>query len=120
MVVDFAKRMEGIPYLFSGTTMAGFDCSGFIYFVYSQAGVKIARLSSESYFAQSATVSTPVAGDLLFFQNTYKPGISHMGIYLGDNKFIHAGSKGVEIASVDSLYWKEHFVSYKRLNSVAE
>ncbi|WP_391208040.1 NlpC/P60 family protein [Psychrobacillus sp. L4] len=120
LVGNFAERMQGIPYLNAGTTMAGFDCSGFIYFVYTQAGLKISRQSSESYFANSATVTNPVVGDLVFFENTYGIGISHMGIYIGNNEFIHAGTKGVEKAKLDSIYWKEHFVGYKRLYSVSE
>lgn len=120
LVVDFAKLLVGTPYLYAGNTMAGFDCSGFIYFVHSQAGLTITRQSSESYFAQSSAIANPVVGDLVFFENTYKAGISHMGIYLGNNEFIHAGSKGVEIASLDSTYWKEHFVSFNRFHMVSE
>lgn len=119
LLQDIAPRMKSIPYLYGGNTMAGFDCSGFIYFVHSQAGLSITRQSSEGYFTQSATVTSPVVGDLVFFENTYKEGISHMGIYLGNNEFIHAGSKGVEITSLDSSYWKEHFVSFKRFHSVS-
>lgn len=120
LAVNFASRLEGIPYLYGGNTMAGFDCSGFIYFVYSQAGLKINRQSSESYFAGSANVTNPVVGDVVFFENTYGIGISHMGIYIGNNEFIHAGTKGVEKAKLDSTYWKEHFVGFKRFNSVIE
>ncbi|MEK5214799.1 C40 family peptidase [Psychrobacillus sp. FSL H8-0487] len=118
LIVDFAKRLEGIPYVYGGFTMSGFDCSGFIYFLHTQAGLDITRQSSESYFAQTSVVSIPVVGDLVFFQNTYKQGISHMGIYIGDNKFIHAGSKGVEVTSLDSSYWKEHFISFNRFNAL--
>jgi len=118
LIVDFAKRLEGIPYVYGGYTMSGFDCSGFIYFLHTQAGLDITRQSSESYFTQTSVVSIPVVGDLIFFQNTYKQGISHMGIYIGDNKFIHAGSKGVEVTSLDSSYWKEHFVSFNRFNAL--
>ena len=118
LIVDFAKRLEGIPYVYGGYTMSGFDCSGFIYFLHTQAGLDITRQSSESYFAQTSVVSIPAVGDLVFFQNTYKQGISHMGIYIGDNKFIHAGSKGVEVTSLDSSYWKEHFVSFNRFNAL--
>ena len=118
LIVDFAKRLEGIPYVYGGYTMSGFDCSGFIYFLHTQAGLDITRQSSESYFAQTSVVSIPVVGDLVFFQNTYKQGISHMGIYIGDNKFIHAGSKGVEVTSLGSSYWKEHFVSFNRFNAL--
>ncbi|SDM43518.1 peptidoglycan endopeptidase LytE [Psychrobacillus sp. OK028] len=118
-LIDFAKRLEGIPYLYAGNTIAGFDCSGFIYFVHNQAGLNMPRQSSEGYFAQSANVSSPLVGDLVFFENTYKEGISHMGIYIGNNEFIHAGSKGVEVASLNSVYWKEHFVSFKRFHIVS-
>lgn len=118
LIVDFAKRLEGIPYVYGGYTMSGFDCSGFIYFLHTQAGLDIKRQSSESYFTQTSVVSIPVVGDLVFFQNTYKQGISHMGIYLGDNKFIHAGSKSVEVTSLNSSYWKEHFVSFNRFNAL--
>ena len=118
LIVDFAKRLEGIPYVYGGYTMSGFDCSGFIYFLHTQAGLHITRQSSESYFTQTSAVSIPVVGDLVFFQNTYKQGISHMGIYIGDNKFIHAGSKGVEVTSLESTYWKEHFVSFNRFNAL--
>ncbi|MER2237491.1 MAG: NlpC/P60 family protein [Psychrobacillus sp.] len=114
LIIDFAKRLEGIPYLYAGNTMAGFDCSGFIYFLHNQAGVKMERKSSESYYLDSVVVTNPVPGDLVFFQNTYKEGISHMGIFLGDNQFIHAGSKGVEITKLDNVYWNEHFVSFNR------
>ncbi|WP_391120394.1 NlpC/P60 family protein [Psychrobacillus sp. L3] len=119
LAVEFAGRMEGIPYLNAGITMAGFDCSGFIYFVYTQAGLKISRQSSESYFNSSASVSNPLVGDLVFFENTYGVGISHMGIYIGNNEFIHAGTKGVEKATLDLPYWKEHFVSFKRFHAVS-
>ncbi|WP_277586023.1 C40 family peptidase [Psychrobacillus antarcticus] len=118
LIVDFAKRLEGIPYVFGGYSISGFDCSGFIYFLHAQAGLDITRQSSESYFTQTSAVTIPVVGDLVFFQNTYKQGISHMGIYIGDNKFIHTGSKGVEVTSLESSYWKEHFVSFNRFNSL--
>ncbi|TQR17388.1 C40 family peptidase [Psychrobacillus vulpis] len=119
LLLDIAPRLEGIPYLYAGNTIAGFDCSGFIHFIHSQAGLNLTRKSSESYFAESATVVNPIVGDLVFFENTYKEGISHMGIYLGNNEFIHAGTKGVEIARLDSVYWKDHFVSFKRFHSVS-
>ncbi|QUG40801.1 C40 family peptidase [Psychrobacillus sp. INOP01] len=118
LLIDLAKLLEGIPYLYAGNTMDGFDCSGFIYFIHAQVGLDITRQSSESYFTQTANVAVPVVGDLVFFENTYKQGISHMGVYLGENKFIHAGTKGVEVASLESSYWKEHFVSFNRFKSL--
>ena len=118
LIGNFANRLEGIPYLYAGNTMDGFDCSGFIYFLHLQAGMDITRQSSEGYFSQTGHVDDPVIGDLVFFENTYKQGISHMGVYLGENKFIHAGSKGVEVARLDSSYWKDHFVSFNRFTAL--
>lgn len=117
-VVATAHSLQGIPYKFGGTTPAGFDCSGFIHYVYSQSGVNIGRDSSQGYFNKSTTVSNPAYGDLVFFENTYKPGISHMGIYVGNNSFIHAGSKGIEVTSLNDSYWSQHFVGFKRFNSI--
>lgn len=116
-ILDLAKQLMGIPYVYGGNTTAGFDCSGFISYVYSSAGFDITRKSSLDYFLSDTThVKNPVAGDFVFFKNTYIPTISHMGIYLGDDQFIHAGTKGIEIASMNTIYWKERFVAYKRYN----
>ncbi|AXH98371.1 peptidoglycan endopeptidase [Sporosarcina sp. PTS2304] len=113
-IIDTAMPLQGIPYVWAGVTPAGFDCSGFIYYVYNKAGVKVPRLDTIGFFNRSVFITEPVEGDLLFFQNTYRPGISHIGIYLGDNKFIHAGDKGIAIASLDSSYWNLRFMGYKR------
>lgn len=107
-----------IPYVFGGITKAGLDCSGFIWLIHNEAGLTISRLSSEDYFKRAKPVQQPVPGDLVFFENTYKPGISHMGIYLGDNQFVHAGSKGVEVSNLSVSYWKDRFVSFKRFDAV--
>lgn len=101
-LVSVAKGLLGIPYVWGGTTPSGFDCSGFIYYVYNQAGKDINRYSSEGYYDRSYYVNNPVVGDLVFFKNTYKTGISHIGIYLGNNQFINAGSDGVEISSLNN------------------
>ncbi|RNF39992.1 LysM peptidoglycan-binding domain-containing protein [Planococcus salinus] len=118
-VIDSAHAVVGTPYLFGGVSSAGFDCSGFIYYAYSQAGISIYRNSSAGYYSQSSSVTNPVAGDLVFFKDTYKPGISHMGIVVGNNSFIHAGSKGVEITRLDSPYWQQRFAGFRRLNTVS-
>ncbi len=87
--------------------------------VIPEGGLKIGRASSEGYFNGNTTsVQNPVPGDLVFFENTYKEGISHMGIYLGDNKFVHAGTDGVEISDVTYPYWSSKLVAYKRFDSV--
>lgn len=113
-LIKTAKSQLGVSYVWGGSTPSGFDCSGFIYYTYKAAGLNIGRYSSEGYHMRSYYVNTPQVGDLVFFEGTYKAGISHVGIYLGNNEFIHAGSNGVEITSLNSSYWKKHFEGFKR------
>ncbi|QPQ32409.1 C40 family peptidase [Lysinibacillus sp. JNUCC 51] len=117
--VDVANSLVGTPYLYGGNTPEGLDCSGLIYYAFNQGGLKIGRESSEGYFNGNTTqVNNPIAGDLVFFQNTYKDGISHMGIYIGNNKFIHSGTDGVEISDVTYSYWSTRLVAYKRFDAI--
>lgn len=113
-LIRVAEQQLGTSYVWGGQTPGGFDCSGFIYYTYNQAGFKHSRTSSAGYFDRSFYVNSPQVGDLVFFEGTYKAGISHLGIYLGNGQFIHAGNNGVEISSVNSSYWKKHFHGYKR------
>ncbi|UXH43272.1 LysM peptidoglycan-binding domain-containing protein [Rossellomorea vietnamensis] len=113
-VVDIAKKYVGTPYAWGGTSPSGFDCSGFIYYVFNQAGQSIARTNTEGYYSKSYFVSSPKAGDLVFFENTYKAGISHMGIYVGNGEFIHASDSGVVVSKLSNTYWNPKFVGYKR------
>lgn len=113
--MNLALSFQGVPYVWGGSSPSGFDCSGFIYYVYKQAGYSnIIRTSAADYEARSYYVSTPKAGDLVFFKNTYKQGISHLGIYIGNGQFVHAGGDHVQVSSVNDSYWKSHFDSYKR------
>ncbi|MFD1204979.1 MULTISPECIES: NlpC/P60 family protein [Sporosarcina] len=113
-VVSVAKQLTGIPYRFGGTTTKGFDCSGFVQYAFKKSGKTVAR-DTLSQFNQSKKVSTPKPGDLVFFQNTYRKGISHVGIYVGNNKFVHAGGSKSQITSLSNSYWKSKFHSFKRL-----
>ena len=113
-LINGAKKLIGVPYKWGGTTPSGFDCSGFIYYVYKQAGYDISRTSAQGYADRSFYVDSPQVGDLVFFKNTYKQGISHVGIYVGNNQFINASSSGVEITSLNNSYWSKHFDSFKR------
>ncbi|MDM5335118.1 peptidoglycan endopeptidase [Ureibacillus composti] len=114
-VVSVAKNYLGVPYVFGGTTTSGFDCSGFVYYVYKNAGKSISRNTAAGYYNMAKKVTSPQVGDLVFFSNTYKPGVSHVGIYLGKGQMISASGSNVNIASVQSSYWKSHFTSYGRI-----
>jgi LysM repeat protein len=114
-IIQESKNLMGVPYVWGGNTNQGLDCSGLIYYVQNKAGTPIGRYSADGYYNRSYFVDKPQAGDLVFFENTYKPGISHMGIYLGDNQFIHADEvKGVTIASLNNAYYQEHLDGFKR------
>lgn len=117
-LVATANSLLGTPYKWGGAAPGGFDCSGFIYHVYNKAGISIPRTNTTGYDAISYAVSSPQVGDLVFFKNTYRAGISHMGIYVGNNSFIHAGGDRVQITSLNDSYWGKHFDSYQRLNAM--
>jgi len=115
-LISSAKSLMGIPYVWGGASTSGFDCSGFIYYVYKQAGKNITRTNVEGYYSRSYEVSSPAVGDLVFFSNTYKKGISHMGIYVGSGQFIHASSSaGITITSLSNSYFEPRFTAFKRL-----
>ncbi|MEK5389644.1 LysM peptidoglycan-binding domain-containing protein [Margalitia sp. FSL K6-0131] len=114
-IINNATKLLGTPYAWGGSSLSGFDCSGFIYYVFNQVGISLPRTSSSGYYSRSFYINNPQPGDLVFFADTYQSGISHLGIYLGNNQFIHAGDNGVEISSLDETYWKNHFDGFKRL-----
>jgi len=116
--VEVSLPLLDTPYVWAGATKEGFDCSGFIYYVFNEAGLKIPRLDTIGMHNNSFSVDEPIPGDLVFFENTYRSGISHAGIYLGDGKFIHAATQKVEITSIDSVYWKDKFTGFKRFNQL--
>ncbi|WP_053218491.1 C40 family peptidase [Virgibacillus senegalensis] len=114
-IVNEAKKHIGTPYVWGGASPSGFDCSGFIYYVSKQAGNSFGRTSAANLYNQSTKVSNPQPGDLVFFEGTYKPGISHVGFYAGNNQFVHASSSGVQITSISNPYWNSHFAGYGRM-----
>jgi cell wall-associated NlpC family hydrolase len=123
-MVNTAKSLTGIKYVYGGTTTNGFDCSGYVNFVFNKHGVSTARTASGMYGSgSSVSKSNLETGDLVFF-NTSGRGVSHVGIYIGDGNFSHAStSKGVMISKLnDPYYWGSRYVGAKRLsgtNSVA-
>ncbi|SMQ85087.1 peptidoglycan endopeptidase LytE [Bacillus sp. OV166] len=113
-MIASAKKLIGVPYVWGGSTPAGFDCSGFVYYAAKQAGMDIGRYSAAGFYDRTYYVNSPKPGDIVFFENTYKKGISHLGIYLGNNQFIHANDSGVMISNMQSPYYQAHFASFKR------
>ncbi|MED0992727.1 SH3 domain-containing protein [Bacillus nitratireducens] len=113
-LLAYAKSMQGVPYVWGGTSANGVDCSGYIYHVFKKFGHNISRQSVAGYWSSLPKTSTPQPGDLIYFQNTYKAGPSHMGIYLGGGSFIQSGDKGVAIVSLNNSYWKSHFLGYTK------
>ncbi|MGM9967344.1 MAG: LysM peptidoglycan-binding domain-containing protein [Rummeliibacillus sp.] len=113
--VSIAKTVLGIRYAFGGSSKSGFDCSGLVYYAYKNAGLSVYRTSAAGYYSISTATSSPKIGDLVFFKNTYKSGISHIGLYMGSGKFISASGSKVQISSVSSSYWKKHFAGYRHL-----
>ncbi len=117
-LIKIAKELTGTPYSWAGSSPSGFDCSGFIYYVLKKAGHQVSRVSSATYFDMGKSVKTPQPGDLIFFDTTTnsKAVISHMGIYLGNNEFIHASSsQGVTVTSINNSYFKNRIMGYKSL-----
>ena len=116
-IVATAKQYIGVPYLWGGTTPSGFDCSGFVQYVYQRHGISLPRTSKEQWTVGTAISKSALQpGDLVFFANTYTTGISHLGIYIGNNQFIHASSsKGVTITDLSNSYWATRYYGAKRI-----
>ncbi|WP_080843884.1 NlpC/P60 family protein [Cytobacillus gottheilii] len=120
-VADIASDYIGTPYAWGGTTPSGFDCSGFIRYTYDKVGVTLPRTAQEMYNQGASVSKTDLQeGDLVFF-STYKAGASHVGIYTGDNKFVHASSSGVREDSLSNTYWNNTYLGAKKVvdNSVS-
>lgn len=111
-MMTLAKSFKGVPYVWGGQSPSGFDCSGYIHYILKSQGLSSSRTNVVGYWAKAEKISNPQVGDLVFFQNTYKSGPSHIGFYLGNGDFIHAGSNGISIDKVNSSYWKKHFLGY--------
>lgn len=115
-VVANSMNYIGVPYVFGGTSPSGFDCSGYVRYVFANAGIYLPRTADAQYeVGMPISSSELVPGDLVFF-STYEYGPSHVGIYLGDGNFINASSsRGVAIDSLYSGYWGSCYIGARRV-----
>lgn len=124
-LLEKAREQIGTPYRRGGTSPKGFDCSGFVRFVFGAFGIGLNRSSgSQAVQGDAVALNQIQPGDLLFFKTRgWQNRISHVGIYLGDGQFIHAGSWGgpskrcVKVSFLDSTYYANRLVSAQRLFS---
>ena len=116
-----ATKYIGYPYVWGGSNPStSFDCSGFVCWVYTASGVhNLPRTTAQGIYNQCAIIPSSEAkpGDIIFFTGTYdSPGpVSHVGIYVGDNKMLHCGDP-IQYADITSSYWTQHFYAFGRLS----
>ena len=117
--VRVAQRYLGTPYVWGGESARGFDCSGFIMRVMRDLGYKALPHSAAEQFNYGKPIAKNLLqpGDIVFFANTYKPGVSHVGIYLGGGRFIHAANSqvGTIESNLNSPKWVAHYAGARRL-----
>ena len=111
-----AEKYLGYPYVWGGSNPdTSFDCSGFVSYVLTNSGlVNTGRLGAQGLYNICTPVSNPQPGDLVFFQGTYDTtGVSHVGIYVGDQVMLHCGDP-IQYTSINTSYWRSHFFAYGR------
>ena len=116
-LVAYAQNFLGVPYVWGGTTSKGFDCSGFTQYVFKEMGYTLKRTAAQQLTCGSAVTGSLQVGDLVFFTNTYTTtaAASHVGIYMGNNMFIHAANGGVKITSLDHEYYAPRYIGARRI-----
>lgn len=117
-IAELALLYEGFPYIYGGSSPSGFDCSGFVQYVYRNSGYEISRVCSSQYYdGEHVAMDKLCAGDIVLFSNTYMTGLSHAGIYLGDNRFIHAANaaSGVTVTDLSDSYYLSRFTTGVRV-----
>ncbi len=117
-MVQTALAFRGARYVSGGSGPYGFDCSGFVKYIYSKYGIKLPHDSRALFQCGTYVAKDALApGDILFFVNTYRRGISHVGMYIGDGKFIHASTHrtGVKVSDLSESYYQAHYFAAKRV-----
>lgn len=114
-----ARSRLGVRYVWGGSSDSGYDCSGFVMAMYEKLGVELPHSSAEQFkLGRPVSKDELMIGDLVFF-TTYRPGPSHVGIYIGERKFIHASSsrrgRGVKISSLDESYYAKRYIGARRI-----
>ena len=117
-ILSKAQQYLGTPYVYGGASPAGFDCSGFVYYVLKSLGFSPYRTPSDQYRQGTyVTKSNLQVGDIVFFANTYASGISHVGIYAGNGQFIHSPNSRsvVSYSDLTTGYWANHYYGARRM-----
>ena len=117
-ILSKAQQYLGTPYVYGGASPAGFDCSGFVYYVLKSLGFSPYRTPADQYLHGSyVSKSNLQPGDIVFFANTYASGISHVGIYAGNGQFIHSPNSRsvVSYSDLTSGYWSDHYYGARRM-----
>jgi cell wall-associated NlpC family hydrolase len=115
-ILKTAAQYKGVPYVFGGTTPRGFDCSGYVQYVFAKHGIRLTRTADtqarEGKFVSKKNLKP---GDLVFF-TTYEPGASHVGIYAGNNLFWNAtSSRGIMLSNLTDSYWGPRYYTARRI-----
>lgn len=115
-IISIGYEYIGVPYVFGGTSPWGFDCSGFTQYVYRRAGISLPRTADVQYYSYPKVSASHLRpGDLVFFE-TYEPGPSHCGIYIGNGQMLQAGSStGVTVSNVFTGYWGSRYIGAARV-----